>query len=342
MMKYLIFLPIVGVFIYYFGRFDKPNPEVGKVVFDIPLLIGKNMDQIMATFQKESKLYKDSTVVNNNVFKKDENSEFIRWNTTDKDGSITFLYRKDGWELSVYSDLHKNITDIMLSVDRKFNRIGFYQADDLLIIGNLSQYSDNYSLEFTDLFNRSFDLSTKRKSQNFYELRVYHKYTIADDPISGQIVFNVPHFINKNIDEIMSFFGKSPYDYTDSISDANYIHKKDINSIYNQNKIFNQGNFKYTINGWQLVITFNVKNREIKYLEINAESEVFNGFFNKEEILKIANLDSSFSDYKVIFRDRFHKETDYPSNDYHNFNGLKIIPNKPSRKENLDIIIIPD
>jgi hypothetical protein len=73
-MKKLIFLlAISGIAIYYIGGYNKPSSKTGEIIFDVPSLIGKDINEIVR-ISAEKKRLTDS----------------------DKDGYKIFTCRKNG------------------------------------------------------------------------------------------------------------------------------------------------------------------------------------------------------------------------------------------------------
>lgn len=93
-----------------------------KTVFDVPLLVGKNVDEIMAIIGQPKE----------NSLPTEEQSKLTN------EWSIEF--GKDGQTLLIEYNLKtKVVKDLFISGDNK---------EDLLKIGNLKENADNYTLEF--------------------------------------------------------------------------------------------------------------------------------------------------------------------------------------------------
>ncbi len=105
MKKLVIFVLLATAVIYYFGGYYKPVPKVGEVIFNVPDLITRDIDEIMGTYRKSSGQYADSVVTSNGVYKRDENSTYSIYKYPDGiSNTSAFDYFRDGWHLIVSFD----------------------------------------------------------------------------------------------------------------------------------------------------------------------------------------------------------------------------------------------
>ncbi|WP_026905115.1 hypothetical protein [Pedobacter glucosidilyticus] len=138
----------------------KPKPIVGEVVFDIPSLIGKDINEIVR-ISAENKRLTDS----------------------DKEGYKIFTCRKNGWFLFIeYNDKTKKAELFNYCSDLKnFRQLNFSMAEieDLLLIGNLDKNSSKYRITLSDGWSE-YDIQGNDVNggytNDFTAVNVYPKY----------------------------------------------------------------------------------------------------------------------------------------------------------------------
>ncbi|WP_304062926.1 hypothetical protein [Pedobacter glucosidilyticus] len=153
-MKKLIFLlAILGIAIYYIGRYDKPSPKTGEIIFDIPSLIGKDINEIVR-ISAEKKRLTDS----------------------DKDGYKIFTCRKNGWFLFIeYNDKTKKAELFNYCSDLEdFRQLNYSleEIEDLLLIGNLNKNATNYKITLSDSWSE-YNIKEENRVESFTGINVY-------------------------------------------------------------------------------------------------------------------------------------------------------------------------
>ncbi|WP_304062924.1 hypothetical protein [Pedobacter glucosidilyticus] len=328
MKKLIFFLAISGIAIYYIGGYNKPDPKIGEVIFDVPALINKNMLQIMETYKKSPRQYTDSIVSGGDIYKKDENSEYIKWNSVNEGGSETFIYLKDGWRLLIFFKSGK-IESLNIAVEyEKFRRVGFTDVNDLLIIGNLKPDAENYKLTFRDWLHLDFELSSENKgSYSFHEVRILPQVENVKPILKkDSVIFDVPHLIDMNIDQLMQTFGKTLNEYKDSTTTSWNFTKSDGNSKYILANSSSQGSFEFHKDGWVLSASFDSNSRIIKYIYIEVEDNDFVSFNDTNDLLIAGNLKKVVNDYKLVFSDLNYGSRNLKSKEDHKYYAVKIYP----------------
>lgn len=156
--KNVIIILIIGILILFAISIYNYKPlDPPKVVFDIPPLIGKDIDQINSIMDTLNTKGVTDLLLKKSRLNKDEplNSSEKHWSKN---------YAKDGYILSVnYNPQTREVYSFLIvSKDRDFDKFW-----DILKIGNLNSYGANYTTE-TD--TASWSWSHKKK---YYDVTVY-------------------------------------------------------------------------------------------------------------------------------------------------------------------------
>jgi hypothetical protein len=181
MRKKFLAVIVIGVIlttIYYIGGYDKPSPKTGEIIFDVPSIINKNIDEVMLELGKAPETYKDSLYSGDDLLRIDSNSEFRIRKYHEKILSGYFTYSKDGWVLGVDFDFNSRKIEsigIYANTEKGYRRKGFFDEKNLLLIGNLKISSKNYRVTFWDFMTMEYELS-QGKIYKAYGMTAYPKY----------------------------------------------------------------------------------------------------------------------------------------------------------------------
>lgn len=155
---------------------SKPEPQRGKVVFNVPSLVNKNIDEIMKIFNKSLDSYQDTSQDNKDrIYLKDMDSEISEGFLKDNKGDFSF--KRKGWTLGVEYDIttRETIYIYIVSDFANYESICFHDVRELLLIGNLDRDSPDYDLTFNDCFISEFTLNDTNRPSEFKGVSVYPK-----------------------------------------------------------------------------------------------------------------------------------------------------------------------
>lgn len=149
-MKKLIFIVIIFSLMIWLCNDWRPSPKTGEIVYDIPALLWKNIDEVVAvtadtSFKKKDSLARKEQLRKREYYKK--HPEHTSRNpydtlTLSDDDRGYFKHTKQGWTLGVWYELRSrkvNNVSLYTDYDSFSTRIFQYtELDKLLLIGNLN------------------------------------------------------------------------------------------------------------------------------------------------------------------------------------------------------------
>jgi len=157
----------------------KPKPILGVTYFDIPILMSKNIDEVIKLVGFYTRI-------------EDGNGE----------GLSSLIIENNGWRLNIgFDDITRKIEGIGLSQDHeKYERIEFHNGniDLFLKVGNLERKSYSYELFLSETItfipSDVIEHHIDDDYNNIVNLNVL--------PLAPKIIYDIPKLIDKNIDDV--------------------------------------------------------------------------------------------------------------------------------------------
>ena len=189
-MKKLIFIIVVVILPYIilgslfilivlFTADTRPSPVTGKVVYDIPSLLWKNIDEIVEVLADSSLKKTDSLALEKILKQQNDYREEVKSRNSGSYDTLSlsnqakgyFEDTKDGWKIRFIYDMQsRKINNVELYTNRDSYSEKSYnnnQLSELMLVGNLSLADSN---KYVIWFNTGGFGSMKYKYGSFYDL----------------------------------------------------------------------------------------------------------------------------------------------------------------------------
>jgi len=150
LVKKLLFTIIISSLMILSCNDSRPYPKTGEVVYDIPFLLWKDIDEVVkvlgdSNFKINDSIAKVEQFRQREYFSKHPKEAGSKWNDSYKMQAheiSTFSKTKDGWKISFEYELSSrkiNCIDLYTNSEtNSYQRFDYNKFNELLLIGNLS------------------------------------------------------------------------------------------------------------------------------------------------------------------------------------------------------------